>query len=281
MTGDYRAAVTCGAERLKGLSATPRLDAELLLAHVAGTDRTGVVTRGAAPLPSDVADRFRALLERRRALEPVAYLVGEQEFYGRPFTVTGAVLIPRPETEGLVEAALARGGAKPRRVADIGTGSGCIAVTLACERPAWEIVAVDLSPAALAVAQANARRHGVDRRIAFVQGDLVAPLDGTFDLIVSNPPYVADDAPTVAEGVRRHEPALALFAGADGLDLIRRLVTDAPPRLAPGGWLLMEIGDAQGEAVRGIIDDAGSYESAVITHDLAGLARIAQARRKE
>ncbi len=278
---DYARAAHDGARRLKEAGFdTPRLDADILLAHAADIDRTRLVMRGPDTVPDDTLERYESCLVRRLGHEPVAYIVGEQEFYGRSFTVTPATLIPRPETEGLVEAALTRFDDRPARVADIGTGSGCIAVTFACERLAWGIVAVDISAEALAVANGNGQRHGVADRVTFLEGDLLAPLGGSFDLIVSNPPYVADGATTVAEGVRRHEPPSALFAGADGLNVVRRLVDDAPDHLTPGGWLMIEIGDEHGEAVRGIIESARAFASVAVIPDLAGLDRIAVAQTK-
>ncbi len=231
------------------------------------------------------------LIERRRRREPVAYLIGEQEFWSLPFTVTPDVLIPRPETEMLVSAAL-EGGApaapvasgrgdsmqqaprerRPPALLDIGTGSGCIAVALARELSDARITAVDCSLAALDVARTNATRHGVAERIIFLAGDLYEPLpDGaTFDLIVSNPPYLAPGDPASPE--LAFEPRSALQAGADGLDVVRRLIAGAPARLVPGGRLLVEIGAGQADAVQALATAVGFQVR--VEPDLAGIPRL-------
>ncbi|MBX3026475.1 peptide chain release factor N(5)-glutamine methyltransferase [bacterium] len=253
---------------------TARLDAEVLLAHALGIGRAALYAR--LREPADGAG-FEALLARRLRREPIAYIVGEQELWSLPFLVTPDVLIPRPETELLIAtglrwiAALPRGRA-PATALDLGTGSGCIAVALAHELPALVLAAVDLSPAALAVARRNAQRHGVAERIRFLAGDLYEPLSAgaTFDLIVSNPPYLAPG--DAASPETACEPPTALFAGADGLDVIRRVVAGAPSRLAPAGALLVEIGAGQAAAAQALAAAAGL--AARVAPDLAGIPRL-------
>jgi release factor glutamine methyltransferase len=219
--------------------------------------------------------RIDMLVTQRALGAPVAYLVEKREFYGRDFRVGPAVLIPRPETETLIEAALARIAARAR-VLDLGTGSGAIAVTLACERPGLSIVATDVSADALEQARANARAHGCEARIDFVPGAWYAPLAGErFDAIVSNPPYVARDDPHLAAGDLRFEPPQALTDGSvDGLGSIRAIVAGAGAHLAPGGWLLLEHGYDQAAACERLLAAAGFVERTSIP-DLAGIARVA------
>ena len=267
---------------------TARLDAEVLLGHALGQSRAGLYARLTDEVGDEAAARFAALLDRRARREPVAYLTGEQEFWSLAFTVTPDVLIPRPETELIVSsampwrAALPRGQAprerRPPGVLDVGTGSGCIAVALARELPDADITAVDVSPAALAVARRNAERHGVADRIAFVESDVYAglPADATFDLIVSNPPYLAPDDHRSPE--LDFEPRAALDAGADGLDVIRRLLAGASARLRPEGLLLVEIGAGQADAVLALAAAAGL--PARVEPDLAGIPRLLVARRR-
>lgn len=248
---------------------SPRLDAELLLAHVLGAARGWLWAHPEADVPAEAQARFDQLLARRLRREPLAYLLGEREFYGRPFFVTPDVLVPRPETELLVEAvarwACSRGEAK---IADIGTGSGAIAVTLAMELPEARLFAVDLSAGALAMARRNAERHGVAERIVFLLGDLLAPLRGageTLDAIVANLPYIAEETyRTLMPEVRDYEPELALRAGDGGLALIRRLIDNAPPLLVPKGLLGLEVGAGQAEAVCALLDAAGWRDVQVI-----------------
>jgi release factor glutamine methyltransferase len=255
---------------------TPRLDAETLLAHAAGFSRSQLVARLPDPVPDDIGARFASFVDRRLTLEPVAYIVGEKEFYGLPFETTPATLIPRPETELIVDRVLALPGAdRPMRVADIGVGTGCIGITVAARRPAWRVTGVDISPAALAVARRNAVRHGVADRIDFVEGDGLTAVAGPLDIIASNPPYVPDDAPDVAAGVSRHEPHTALYAGPDGLDLIRRLIAEAPARLADGGVMFVEMGRDQGAAVATLVAKTSGLTLEKIVPDLAGLDRLA------
>ncbi|MHB8717307.1 MAG: peptide chain release factor N(5)-glutamine methyltransferase [Candidatus Dormibacteria bacterium] len=226
-------------------SASPRLDAELLAARALGMRRLDIYLQFERPLAEPELAAIRELVRRRGAGEPVAYITGEREFYGRAFSVTRDVLVPRPETELLVSLALAearrRGG--DVRIADLGTGSGAIAISLAAELPNSEIVAGDVSGAALAVAASNAARHGVEERVSFAEGAWAAPLDGqVFDIIVSNPPYVATAAlATLDRDVRDFEPRLALDGGDDGLDAYRELLPGATACLAPQGWLGVEV----------------------------------------
>lgn len=255
----------------------PASEARMFLREVTGCSAAQVAAYPERGLDAGQAARYMALLERRAAGEPVAYLLGEREFYGRSFKVTPAVLIPRPETELIVDLVKARvsPGAAPA-VLDLGTGSGALAITLALELPAARVTAVDLSPAALEVARGNAAALGA--RVRFVESDWFAALGaGRFDIIVSNPPYIVDDDPHLAEGDVRFEPRSALAAGPAGLDDLARIAAAAPGFLAPDGWLLMEHGYDQAAAVRGLLAAAGfvAVESA---RDLAGIERITLGR---
>ncbi len=258
-----------------------RLDAEVLLAQALGVGRTGLFARLRDAVDAAAAARFAALLDRRLRREPVAYLTGRQEFWSLPFAVTPDVLIPRPETELLVELGVAslRAPCSTRiEILDVGTGSGCIAVALARALPAAGVTAVDLSAAALAVARRNAAAHGVAARIAFVVSDLFAalPADATFDLIVANPPYLAPG--DAASPELAFEPHGALYAGADGLAVIRALLAAAPRHLRRGGILLMELGQSQSEAALGLTRAAG-FAAAHVVPDLAGIPRALVAER--
>jgi release factor glutamine methyltransferase len=236
----------------------PRLDAEVLLAHALGTDRTGLYTRLHVRLSLEQQETFRVLFQRRMQREPLQYITGVREFWSLEFKVDLRVLIPRPETEVVVETALRLLSQSAIRnpqsaLLDVGTGSGCIAVVLAKELPQAEIWATDVSADALAVASENARHHGVAERIRFLQGDLFSPLAGKedgFDLIVANPPYLArPELAALQPEVRDWEPLAALDGGPDGLDFYRRLLHEGPTYLRTGGWLVMEIGHGQGTAV--------------------------------
>lgn len=252
-----------------------RLETRVLAAAALGVEPVWLIAHDTDRLDAGRQAALDTLFDRRLAGEPVAYIVGEREFYGRPFRVGPATLIPRPETEHLVEAALARGPAQAQ-VLDIGTGSGSIAITLKLERPDWSVCAVDLSDAALAVARGNAER--LDAAIEWLASDLFDALAGrVFDLIVSNPPYVPEADPHLTEGDVRFEPRTALAAGADGLDAIRAIVAQAPAHLADGGWLLLEHGYDQGEAVPALLRGAG-YAEVFMERDLAGLARVSGGR---
>ena len=259
--------------------AEARLDAVLLARHLLDWDMATWIVHHEEPAPEGFVDRFEALALRRTGREPMAYLLGRAEFWGLDVAVSPAVLVPRPETELLVEEALARlPFDQPRRVADVGTGSGCVAVALACERPVLRVVATDVSPAALAIAARNCGAHGVTGRIDLVQGYLLDATAGPFDMVVSNPPYVAEaDRPGLAPEVRDFEPALALFAPDDGLGVIKALVAQAASRLSPGGWLLFEFGFGQAEAVHGILGPA-AWTDVSLQPDLQGIPRVAIAR---
>jgi len=226
-------------------------------------------------------EAYSQLLSRRAAGEPIQYIVGETEFYGLPFHVTREVLIPRPETEHLVEKVLELLPLfSPPRIVDVGTGSGAIAIALAHEWPSAVVTSIDVSSSALELARRNAARNGFADRIRFLEGDLLAPVAGEqFDVVVSNPPYVATvDRETLAAEVREHEPAVALFAGDDGLDVIRRLIPEALAALVSGGYLLLEIGQSQSGATGDLLASAG-YEAIEFVPDLQGIPRVAVARR--
>ena len=249
------------------------VDARLLLRHVLKCSAVRLAAYPEARLEAPEWAEFRALVERREAGEPVAYLVGEREFFGRRFIVTPAVLIPRPDTELLVELALAHFGDKPRaRVLDLGTGSGALAVSLALELPEADVTAVDRSREALWVAMANAAR--LRASVSFVHGDWFSPLgDDCYQLIVANPPYVAAADPHLEEGDVRFEPATALAAGREGLDDLAAIAAEAPRHLEPGGWLFMEHGYDQATSVRGLLTDAG-FSAIASWKDLAGIERV-------
>ncbi|HEX8702742.1 MAG TPA: peptide chain release factor N(5)-glutamine methyltransferase [Myxococcaceae bacterium] len=256
---------------------SPRLTAEVLLAHVLNANRVRLYVDLDRPLSKEELASFRALIERRMAGEPTAYLTGVKEFYNRPFKVDARVLIPRPETELLVEAALhALPKDAPSQALDVCTGSGCIAISLAAERPQASLLATDLSPGACALARENAEALGVASRVTILQGNLFEPVpaDARFALIVSNPPYIGSgEIPGLSAEVRR-EPHLALDGGADGLALLRRVVEGARRFLIPGGLLAMEIGETQGAAVRELLQSAG-YADARVEKDLERRDRMA------
>lgn len=255
--------------------AEARREAGSLLEYVVGKDRTFLIAHADDLLSAEELKSFGSVVTRRAAGEPAQYITGTQDFFGRAFRVTPDVLIPRPETELLVEAALAVMN-RSAQVCDVGTGSGCIAITLLCERGDARATALDISEAALEVARQNARTHAVDDRIELVISDCFSGLEPTwkFDLIVSNPPYVAATAlPGLQREVRDHEPLVALSPGPDGLRVIRRLLDDAPGFLRPNGHLLMEIGFDQGETVQHLIDRA-VWTLKEIRPDLQGIPRI-------
>lgn len=254
-----------------------RLDAELLAARALGRSRAWLYGHGSDVLTPREHEDLDALLARRKAGEPIAYIEGVREFYGREFEVGPSVLIPRPETEHLVDFALETDLPDDARVADIGTGSGCILLSLALERPNWRCVGVDLSPDALDVARGNCERLGADT-VELLQGDLLAPLAGRrFDLIVSNPPYVTADDPHLDKGDLRFEPRMALTPGGDGLDIIRRLIESALDHLTPDGWLALEHGYDQAERVQALMREA-RYRDVRSVRDLAGIERISVGR---
>lgn len=256
-------------------------DAEMLLLNVLAKNRAWLLAHGGDEVSDNDFARYSQTLERRYRGEPIQYITGEIEFYGLRFCVTRDVLIPRPETEHLVERAIALAGAfQQPRIVDVGTGSGAIAVALARHLPNAHISAIDFSPEALAIARENAVRNGVGERVRFLEGDLLAPVAGeSFDLVVSNPPYVGTaDRGTLAVEVRDYEPAMALFAGEDGLDAYRRLIPAAHGVLVHGGYIVLEIGYGQAEN-GGLLLSAGGFEVVEFTPDLQGIPRVASARK--
>lgn len=254
-----------------------RRDGEILLGHCLGRPRSWLFTWPEAEVPPEPAARYRDLLARRRAGEPVAYLVGERDFWSLSLRVTAATLVPRPDTETLVSWALDLPLPETARVLDAGTGSGAIALALAAERPGWQLTAVDRDPAALAVATGNAERLGLGP-VRFLVSDWLAALHGErFDLVVANPPYLAADDPHLEGPALAHEPVQALVAGSTGLEDLATLAAAAPAHLAPGGWLLLEHGCDQGEAVRGLLAGAG-FDAVATRRDLAGLERASGGR---
>lgn len=284
------AAVTAQAavptwERLVLASGLPRLEARVLLAHASGRRREWLLAHGDEPADARAAAAFTGLAQRRRHGEPIAYLTGVREFFGRDFEVSPAVLIPRPETELLVQATLER-APRDAHVLDLGTGSGAIAISLACERSDLRVLGTDAAPQALAMADRNARRltgDALDRgRLRLRAGHWwQAPeTHERFDAVVSNPPYVPTGDPHLAQGDLRFEPPQALAAGADGLAALREIVAGAGARLQPGGWLLLEHGHDQGAAVCTLLADAG-FAAIRTLADAAGLPRVTLGRRPE
>lgn len=296
--------------REKGVG-TPRLDAELLLAHALSCSRLDLYLRWDRPLDEEQIKAMREALRRRgQRREPVARIIGQREFYGRPFRVGGAAFVPRPETEWLVERSLAllaqmkpaappppsESGATPEeeddraarapgapvlRVIDLGTGTGCIAISLALERPDLEVRATEISPEALQVARDNASALGAAGRVRFSRGDLFAGFEGPFDLVVSNPPYIAtSEIGRLEPEVAAHDPARALDGGERGLDLIARIAAEAPPRMRPGAPLLLEIGEGQGAEARQLLESTGEFETIEVVKDTADLERYVEARRR-
>ena len=254
------------------------VDAQVLLAHVVGCNRTWLVAHAGDPLTRVHADAFFALAKRRRDGEPVAYLTGEREFWGLSLTVTPDVLIPRPETETLVELALTWLPVDASvRVLDLGTGSGAIALAIASERPGATVLAIDRSANVVAIARGNAQKLGL-HNVRFAVTDWYAAVASAhFDMIVSNPPYVAERDPHLEEGDLRHEPASALASGADGLAALRVITAGAPEHLAPGGLLLVEHGHDQASAVRDLFTAAG-FDEITMRRDLAGISRVVGGR---
>jgi release factor glutamine methyltransferase len=279
-----RVAEARGRFRDAGLSSKgAELDARLLAQFVLGWSIERLIMCGNESEPSDFSRNYEALVERRIGREPLAYIVGQQEFWGLAFEVSPAVLIPRHETELIVEVALELFPDRERSVtvADLGTGSGCLAVALASERPGARITATDISSNALEVARRNALRHGVADRIQFRCADLLDGLEGPFDLIACNPPYVAErDRRGLQPEVRDHEPGVALFGGADGFHLVERLVDGAAVHLRPGGFLLYEFGLGQDERIETLIAGTGDLQLRELRRDLQGIARTAVVERR-
>jgi len=259
------------------------LSARLLAEAVLGWSTTQILTSGDQLEPPAFAAAFEELISRRAHREPLAYITGTREFWNLRFEVSPAVLIPRPETEGLIEAVnnMLPDREVPLRVADVCTGSGCVAVAIAVERRSARVVATDLSAAALDIARRNITRHGVRDRVECVQGDLLTPLTGSFDLIVANPPYVAVGSRTALQPeVRNFEPETALFGGADGLEIIRRLIADAPACLNQDGYLMFEFGDGQEADVTELISASDGLRMVDVRRDLQGIERVAIVRLK-
>ena len=259
-----------------------RLDAELLLGEALGLDRIKLIVEAERPLSDDELGRYRDLIKRRRAFEPMAYILARREFFALPMRVDRRVLIPRPDTEVLVETALS--GTREQhlfgRMLDLCTGSGCVAIAFAKERPTWRVTAVDLSPDAVVVARENAQRAGVVHNLAVLEGDLFAalPEGAQFELITANPPYIpSDEIATLDPDVRDFEPRLALDGGADGLVVTRRLVGAATRYLSPGGLLALEGGFDQAPAVAQLLEQAG-FSQIARNRDLAGVERVVSGR---
>lgn len=266
-------------------SESAKADAEILLAKVLGIRRIDLYLRFEQPVSTAEQDRFRELMRRRAAGEPVAYLTGTKGFHDFDVEVGPGVLVPRPETETLVDLALARGGAPrpvgapPLRIVDVGTGSGCIAIALARGLPDSDVTAIERSPEALAIARRNIAALAADR-VRLLEGDGFAPVQGeTFDLVVSNPPYIAEsERASLPRDVRDFEPAGALFGGLDGLSVIRAWSAGAFAHLSPGGWALFEVGSTQGAAASDIFREAG-FTDVTVSKDLGGLDRVVSGRR--
>lgn len=259
-------------------SDTPRLDLELLLAHVLVKDRTWLYTWPEKELTREQVAAFEALLDERKRGRPVAHLLGQREFWGLPLAVDDSTLIPRPDTETLVEAALALDLPEDARVLDLGTGTGAIALALANEQPRWQVTAVDFSPAAVALAERNRQTLGL-ANVQIRQSDWFAAVSARdFHLIVSNPPYIDAEDPNLAEGDVRFEPLSALVAGQQGLADIDHLIHAAREHLLPGGWLLLEHGYTQGEAVRALLQQAG-YQAVSTHRDFGDNERISGGQR--
>lgn len=266
------AAIAAGIERLNTVSDSPRLDAELLLMRAIDVSRSYLIAHPNDELDDAALKRYQRSLERRSGGTPIAYITGTREFWSMELMVSPATLVPRPETELLVEQAL---GALPRRTAhrvlDLGTGSGAIALAIAKDRPIAEVVATDISAEAISIARENARQHDIDN-VSFEVGEWTRPVAGQrFEVIVSNPPYVRDDDPALA--ALRAEPQEALAGGDDGLDHIRRIVVDARDVIADDGWLFLEHGSDQGEAIRQLLLHSG-WMNPFTVKDLAGLERV-------
>lgn len=268
--------------KARGLD-SPRLDAELLLGKVLGRDRVGLIVDARRELAPEELAAYRELILRRRKAEPVSYILGVREFYGLSISVDARVLVPRPETETLVEVALRRTAESHLygEALDLCTGSGCVAIAFARRRPTWRVLGVDVSEDALEVARRNAERLGAAWNAHFAWGDLgsALPPDTQFDLITANPPYIpSGEIETLRPDIREHEPRLALDGGADGLDIVRRILLMGRDRLRPGGILAMEVGHDQASAVVELLTDAG-WSDVGVEPDYARIERVVSARR--
>lgn len=262
-------------------SGTPRLDAEILLAHARGCPRIALYTQFDDALSDAVRARMRELVQRRAQSEPVAYLVGHREFFSLDFQVTSDVLIPRPDTETLVMAALdaAKTMSQPK-ILDLCTGSGCVAIAVARNCPGAQVTATDLSPAALAVAQENVAKHKLEGRVQLSEGDLFAALaeDSQFDVIVSNPPYIATaELESLAQDIRKYEPRQALDGGTEGLNILRRIIREASRHLVKGGRVFLEISPEQAVDVQHFFTETGQYAETGTVKDLTGRVRVVTA----
>ncbi len=288
MSVTVREAYLRGREHLAASgSEEAALEAEVLLRHALGTDRAGLYTRWEAEISPEAWERYRQALDERARGRPVAYIVGQREFWGLAFAVDERVLIPRPETEVLVEAVLeALAGRDDPVVVDVGTGSGCVAVSLAVALPRAVVYATDISSGAVEVARANAARHGVGHRVVALVGDLLRPLPGALagrvDAVVSNPPYIpASRWQALPAQVREYEPAAALLAGPAGTEVHARLVAASAPWLAPGGLLAMEVAPDQAEEVAALARSDGRYASVRVRNDYGGAPRVVLCRRTD
>jgi len=269
-------------ELTAGGSPSPRLDAEVLLMHYLKTDRLQLCMHPERELPEEECADFSSWVDRRRRGEPVAYITGEKEFWSLPFEVNRNVLIPRPETECLIEELLKYYGreAGPLRIIDLGTGSGAIGVVLAAEILSARVTATDIARGALEVARRNAHRHGVAERMEFIEGYLFASAVGEFDVIVSNPPYIPDDVyPLLPEGIRAFEPPAALIAGPDGAAFHREIIREGTVRLKPGGRIFLEIGEGQMALVDSLFRGGWCYQDIYFRKDYGGMERFGVAKK--
>ena len=293
---DTRAALKEAIARLRAAQVPSyTLAAELLLMHALGRDRTWIYSYPEAPVDPAVLDRLFAFVARRAAGAPTQYLTGKQEFWGLEFEVTPAVLIPRPETEHVIEVALERLGPRgikinmstgapspPLLIADVGTGTGCLAIALAHELPHAEVVATDISAAALAVAHRNSSRLGFSERVTFIHTDLLTSIheERSFDVVVSNPPYIGRvEASRLPREVREHEPDAALFGGPTGIEIYSRLVEQSAARLRPRGILVLELSYNSADHVRSLLQGQPAWVNVSVTNDLAGIPRVIAAER--
>jgi release factor glutamine methyltransferase len=281
---NFRQVLLAGIERLQAAGVeNARLDAEVLLAHSLGIDKADLYLQLNARATTEQEEEFRELIRRRAEREPVAYITGRKEFWSLDFLVSSDVLIPRPETERLVEVALeyAKLSASQPKIVDLGTGSGAIAIAFAKELPEAKITAVEISAAALDVARRNSARHGIANRIQFLRGDFFAEAAGKFDVIVSNPPYISrQEWAALPPDIRDWEPQLALDGGSDGLDFYRQIIREAHRYLVPGGHIILEIGAGMARAVADLLNATDFYLSPLVYRDYAGKDRVIAATKR-